>query len=124
MVLNSTASSPVTVRIQHEAPFGYGDARESVLVMSPRDISPSFDEAPASLRLAAAVTGFAEILGASRHAEEWRLADVERILGASADVDAPTQELAALVHTARSLLDERLTTRWSGRVADASLMGF
>jgi len=124
VVLTSTASSPVTLRIQYRTRFGYGEERESVFTLSPRAISPSFDEAPASLRLAAGVAGFAEILSKSPHTEGWRLADVERITSASAGSDENAQELTTLVHTARSLEDARLTSRWSGRVVDASLMGF
>ena len=124
MILASTASSPVTVRIRHRAVFGNEAARESVFALSPRAIAPSFDAAPTSLRLAAAVAGFAEILRKSPDSEAWRLADVERIAGASAGSDKQVQTLATLVHAARSLDDVRLATRWSGRVADASLMGF
>jgi Ca-activated chloride channel family protein len=124
VVLASTASSPVTVRIQHLAPFGREAPRESVFSLSPRAIAPSFDAAPASLRLAAAVAGFAEILRKSPDADEWHLADVERIARASADGDAPARDLVSRVHAARSLDDARALRRWSGRVADASLMGF
>ena len=127
VVLASAASSPATVRIHYQPPSHdeqQEEERESVFVLPPRAISPSFDAAPASLRLAVAAVGFAEILREGPRAEGWRLDDVERIAYASAGVDAPEQELAALVHAARSLVEERRATRWSRRVADASLMGF
>lgn len=130
IVLATTASSPVTVRIHYRMPLGRSGAEESVFVLAPRAIAPSFEQAPSSLRLAATVAGFAEVLRKSSHADEWHLADVERVALAlvpgapGGGADGQAQELADLVGAARSLEDARVPSAWRGRIADASLMGF
>lgn len=136
VVLATTASSPVTVRIHHRLPLGLHGAQESVFVMAPRAIAPTFEQAPSSLRLAATIAGFAEVLRKSSHAGEWHLADVERVALAlvpggpgvpgvpGGGADGQAQELAALVGAAGSLDDARVPSTWRGRIADASLMGF
>lgn len=127
VVLATTASSPVTVRIHHRMPIGRRGAAESVFAMGPRAIAPSFEQAPPSLRLAATVAGFAEVLRKSPYASEVHLADVERValaLGPGGKADGQAQELAELAGAARSREDARLPTAWRGRIADASLMGF
>lgn len=127
VVLATTASSPVTVRIHHRMPIGRYGASESVFVMTPRAIAPSFEQAPSSLRLAATVAGFAEVLRKSPYAREVSLADVERValgLVSGGGADEQMQDLATLVGAARSLEDARLPTAWRGRVTDASLKGF
>lgn len=124
VVLANTSSSFVTVRLGRRAPHGYGIVWESSFAIAPRDVAPSFNRAKPSLRLAAAVAGFAEILRKSPHAEKWRLAEVERIAVNAAGEDEQAQELVSLIRTARSLDAAPPPRAWSGRVVDASLMGF
>lgn len=124
VVLATTASSPVTVRLRHRAPFPGSRPEESVFTLSPQAIAASFAKAPRTFRLAVALAGFAEILRKSPHAEAWRLADVERIAAASIDDNAVEQELMSLIRTARSLDEAPPSRGWGGRVADASLLGF
>jgi hypothetical protein len=127
VILASTASSPVTVRVAYRGPERRARELERPFTMSPRAIAPTFAAAPRSLRLAVAVVAFAEILRKSPHAEAWDLAEVERIADAAVSADPREQELVSLIRTARSLDDPRATSRksrWAGRVADASLMGF
>lgn len=124
VVLASTTSSPVTVRIRYFDARWNARENESDFVMSPRDVAPTFAAAPRPLRLAAAAAGFAEILRKSPYAEAWHLADVERIAEAAAGPDPREQELVTLVHAARSLDEAPPPRAWAGRVADASLMGF
>ena len=135
VVLATTASSPVTVRVHHRGPRGRAKQEESVVVMAPRSIAPSFEQAPPSLRLAAAVAGFAEGLRRSPRSGEPRFAEAEQAAIAAAsppraqaatggDAREEAQALAVMVRRARSLDETRLPFAWRGRIADASLMGF
>lgn len=124
VVLATTTSSPVTVRLHHRAPSPGSRPEESVFTLSPQAIAASFARAPRTFRLAVALAGFAEILRKSPPAEAWRLADVERIAAAAIDDSAVEQELMSLIRTARSLDEAPPPRGWGGRVADASLLGF
>jgi Ca-activated chloride channel family protein len=101
--LKSTAKAPVIVRLRHKQPLGPDKADETVVRMDPSAIAASFDAAPANLRFAAAVTGFAEILRESPHARTWKLADVERIARAAANQNGDQQELITLVKRAAAM---------------------
>ena len=83
VVLKSTTTSPVTVRIRHKPPVGE-QAAEEAFVMDPRAIAGSFDAAPATLRFAAAVAGFGESLQESPHARGVRMAGVVRLASTAA----------------------------------------
>lgn len=83
VVLKSTTTSPVTVRIRHKPPVGE-QAAEEAFVMDPRAIAGSFDASPATLRFAAAVAGFGESLQENPHARGVRMADVVRLASAAA----------------------------------------
>ena len=124
VVLRTTALSPVTVRLRWRSPFAGARAEESAFPMAPRDIAASFDRAPRSLRLAAALAGFAELLRRDPHAETWRFADVERVAADAAGDDAREQEVVSLIRTARSLEEARREGHRGARAGDASLMGF
>jgi Ca-activated chloride channel family protein len=93
----------VIVRLRHKQPLGPDKADETVVKMDPSAIAASFDAAPANLRFAAAVTGFAEILRESPHARTWKLADVERIARAAANQNGDQQELITLVKRAAAM---------------------
>jgi Ca-activated chloride channel family protein len=103
VVLKSTASSPVTVRLRHKAPLGSDEATESVVSMAPGAIAPSFEAAPADLRFATAVMGFAEILRQSPHAKGFSLGDVEKLGRASAAGRGDQQEFLDIVRRASAL---------------------
>ncbi len=136
VVLATTALSPVTVRIHRRGPRGRARPEESAFVMTPRSIAPSFEQAPPSLRLAAAVAGFAESLRRSPRFGEPRFVEAERaaLAAASSPPAAPpspgegageeAQQLAMMVRAARSLDEASLPIARRGRIADASLMGF
>jgi len=101
--LKTTSKAPVVVRLRHKAPLGSDRAEETLVRMAPASIAPSFDAAPADLRFAAAVTGFAEILRQSPHARTWKMADVERVARGSASQNGDQQEFIALVRRAGGL---------------------
>jgi Ca-activated chloride channel family protein len=101
--LKTTSKAPVVVRLRHKAPLGSDRAEETLVRMDPASIAPSFDAAPADLRFAAAVTGFAEILRQSPHARTWKMADVERVARGSASQNGDQQEFIALVRRAGGL---------------------
>jgi Ca-activated chloride channel homolog len=104
VVLKSTTSSPITVRLRHKAPApSAGSAIETVFAMSPSRTAPSFEAAPASLRFAAAVTEFGEILRQSPHARGVSLAQVEQTARAAALPRADQQEFLGLVRKADAL---------------------
>lgn len=124
VVLATTTSSPVAVRLRYRRPIRGAGLEDSLFAMPTRDVAASFAGAPRSLRLAAAVIGFAEILRKNPDAKGWRLADVERIATAAMGDAASDQELLSLLRAARSLDEPRPTRVWAGRVADASLLGF
>jgi hypothetical protein len=131
VVLANTVSSPVTVRLHHREPRGRAKLEESVVVMAPRSIARSFEQAPPSLRLAAAVAGFAEGLRREQRSGEPRFVEVEQAALAAAstsrdgeDAGEEAQALAVMVRRARSLDEPRGPSAGRGRIADASLMGF
>jgi hypothetical protein len=124
VVLRTTVSSPVTVRLRWRPQFATSRPEESVFTMAPRDIAASLDKAPQNLRLAVALAGFAEILRKDPHARAWRLDDVERVAAAAVGIDAREQELLSLIRTARSLDEPRPESQRRARAGDASLMGF
>ena len=101
--LKTTAKAPVTVRLRHKAPLGSDKAEETVVSMEPSAISAGFDAAPADLRFATAVVGFAEILRQSPHARTWKLADVEKIARASAADKGDQQEFIGIARRAAAL---------------------
>lgn len=101
--LKSTAKAPVTVRLRHKTPLGSDKAEETLVRMEPSAIAASFDAAPADLRFATAVAGFAEILRQSPHARTWKMADVERIARGAASQNGDQQEFISLVRRAGAL---------------------
>jgi Ca-activated chloride channel family protein len=111
VVLARTDASPLVVRVRSKAPETHRDAvgrtlekaDEQSFRMTPQDLSPRFDDAPASLRFQTAVAGFAEILRKSPAAREWRLAEVDRIALASSEGKAERVELSQLVRAAARL---------------------
>src|SRR4029079_5380271 len=68
VVLTNTKGSPVTVRLRAKAPEGETPAVESTFAMDPGSIAATFEAAPQSLRLAASIAEFGEILRQSPHA--------------------------------------------------------
>lgn len=92
-----------TVRVRYEMPDEEGEGREVEQVVYTSELGTSFGHASDSLRLAAAVAEFAEVL---RHGENASpdFDAIERIVvGARQDGDLQTEELAALVTQARAL---------------------
>jgi Ca-activated chloride channel family protein len=97
--------SPVVVRLRHKAPSGSERAEEMRFLLDPAHVAARIEDAPASLRLAAGVAGFAEILRRSPHAKSWSLDAVERIVrGTRARNPGEQQELIALVRRAKGLI--------------------
>jgi Ca-activated chloride channel family protein len=99
--------SPVIVRLRHKKPAEGDTASETVLKMSPESIASSFDSAPANLRFATAVAGFAEILRKSPHARSWNLATAERIARNAMWGQAEQKELVELIAHARRISPPR-----------------
>jgi Ca-activated chloride channel family protein len=103
VVLKSTVAAPVTVRLRHKEPIGGEKASEVSFRLDPSAIAASFEAAPADLRFATAVAGFAEILRRSPHAKEWKMGDVERIARAAAADRGDQQEFLDIVRRAGAL---------------------
>jgi Ca-activated chloride channel family protein len=103
VVLKRTDAAPVVVRLRHKQPLSGTTAEETVVNMDPKAIAASFDAAPKSLRFAAAVAGFAEVLRKSPAAATWKLADVARIAAAASEDRAEQAELVELVRKADKL---------------------
>lgn len=90
------------VRLRYKRP----DGSESTLrtyPISASDAAPRFEAASESLRFAAAVTEYAEILRRSQHSEGARFADVIRIASEATGQSADRQELVELARTAQRL---------------------
>jgi hypothetical protein len=66
-------------------------------------IAPTFEAAPQSLRLAAAIAEFGEVLRQSPHAKEVRLDDVQRVAQSAAAQRADQQELLDLIRRAGAI---------------------
>ncbi|WP_437863545.1 vWA domain-containing protein [Sorangium sp. So ce363] len=96
-------AAPVVVRLRHKAPLGSNTAEETLVKMAPGAIAPTFDAAPADLRFASAVAGFAEVLRHSPHARSWRLADIEKIARAAASSKGDQQEFIGIIRRAGAL---------------------
>jgi Ca-activated chloride channel family protein len=103
----SPGRSPLIVRLRHKAPSGSEVAKEIALKMPAENISQNFDSAPANLRWAAAVAGFAEILRQSPHAKSWRLSTVEQIARRAKWGQSEQDELLGLIAQARAMSAER-----------------
>jgi Ca-activated chloride channel homolog len=103
VVLTSTKGSPVTVRLRNKAPEGDTPAVETKFPMDPGSIAATFEAAPQSLRLAASIAEFGEILRKSPHAAGVSLGDVQRIAQAAAGPRADQQELLDLIRRAGAI---------------------
>ncbi len=105
VVLESTATSPVVVRLRHKGPDAKKDdpATEATYSMEASSLYGAFDQAPQSFRFASAVVGFAEVLRQSPHAKEYSLADVAQIAKAAAGDARDQQEMVELVKKAASM---------------------
>ena len=103
VVLAGTKGSPVTVRLRSKAPEGSAPAVETTFPMDVAAISPTFDAAPQSLRLAASIAQFGEVLRQSPHAKGVRLDDVQRVAQSAAGQRADQQELLDLIRRAGAI---------------------
>ena len=103
VVLTNTKGSPVTVRLRNKAPEGSAPAVETTFPMDAAAISPTFESAPQSLRLAAAVAEFGEVLRQSSHAAGVRLDDVQRVALSAAGQRADQQELLDWIRRAGAI---------------------
>jgi Ca-activated chloride channel family protein len=103
VVLKSTVAAPVTVRLRHKEPIGGEKASEVSFRLDPSAIAASFEAAPADLRFASAVAGFAEILRRSPHAKDWKMGDIERIARGAAADRGDQQEFLDIVRRAGAL---------------------
>jgi Ca-activated chloride channel family protein len=99
--------SPVIVRLRHKRPGADSAAREQAFKLGAGDIASSFSAAPANLRFATAVVGFAEVLRKSPHARHWSLATAERIAGDASWGQSEQHEFLSLVRKARGLQPRR-----------------
>lgn len=98
--------SLATVRVRHKAPAvgpGSSEAREVAVKMEPSALFASLDDAPESLRFAAAVARFAEVLRKSPHAKRSELPAVEALARATKGTSEDRSELVALVRRAAEL---------------------
>lgn len=105
VVLKTTASSPLTVRLRHKTPDAKKDdpATETTIAMDPSTLFASFDKAPQTFRFASSVAAFAEILRQSPHARDYSLADVATLAKSAAGDARDQQELVELVKKAATL---------------------
>jgi Ca-activated chloride channel family protein len=103
VVLATTKGSPVTVRLRNKAPEGDAPAVETVFAMDAAAVAPTFEAAPQSLRLAAAIAQFGEVLRKSPHAASVRLDDVQRVAQGAAAPRADQQELLDLIRRAGAI---------------------
>ncbi len=93
-----------TVRVRYEMPDEEGEGREIEQVIHTDQLGERFEDASASLRLAAAVAEFAEVLRRGENATGAEFDEVERVVrGAHARGDLQVEEFAALVTQARAL---------------------
>ena len=93
-----------TVRVRYEQPDEEGEGREIEEAIYSHQLGTRFEDASSSLRLAAAVAEFAEVLRRGENATGAEFDEVERVIrGAHARGDLQVEELAALVTQARSL---------------------
>ena len=93
-----------TVRVRYEQPDEEGEGREIEESLYSHQLGARFEDASASLRLAAGVAEFAEVLRRGENATGAEFDEVERVIsGAHARGDLQVEELAALVTQARSL---------------------
>lgn len=110
VVLTDRASQTTplgAVRIRYKAPrAGDADAaREEAFAMASGPAA-SFATAPADLRFATAVAGFADVLRGAEDAQRWSLAQIADVARATAGGDAERQELVRLIEAARRLRGE------------------
>ena len=103
VVLTATKGSPVTVRLRSKAAEGNAPAVETLFAMDAAAVAPTFEAAPQSLRLAAAIAEFGEILRKSPHATTVSLGDVQRIAQGAATSRADQQELLDLIRRAGAI---------------------
>jgi Ca-activated chloride channel family protein len=96
--------APVIVRLRHKPPLGSNTATEQLVKLRPEDMAATFAAAPASLRLATAVAGFAEILRQSPYARSWSLDTVATLARAAAWGTPEQTELQSLIATAKRLV--------------------
>jgi Ca-activated chloride channel family protein len=94
----------VVARVRHKPAIEGDRAKEELFELAPGARFASFDQAPASLRFAAAVARFADVLRGAPGASASELRNVASIARGSARGDAQHQELVRLV----GLADERL----------------
>ncbi len=87
VVLKKTDASPLTVRLRWKKPLGSDPSTEVAVPMPANAILKTWVDADARFRLAAAVTGLAEILRESPYAKGWSWATV-RAVAKDAKVDA------------------------------------
>jgi Ca-activated chloride channel family protein len=117
LVLRSTTSSPLTVRIRYKDPLASESASESAFPMDPVAIAPSFSRAPDDLRFATAVAAFADVLRRAKVATSWRLEDIAGIAESAAGDDEDRREFAGLVRQAARMTAEAGVRPAMGSVA-------
>ena len=91
-----------TVRFRYKEPDGTV-SKELIQVIRVNQLGPTFDQASADLRFAAAVVEFAEILRKSKHSQGAQFGEVKKIAAATAGGSADRLELVGLVTKAASL---------------------
>lgn len=78
-------------------------SKEFATVLTPAQVAPTFDAAPADLRFAAGVIELAEILRRSKHSQGARFDDILAITEGLASGDEDRTELVHLTRSAKSL---------------------
>ncbi len=100
---------PLIVRLRYQKPLGSEPARELAVPLTGSRMHPSFDAAPANLRFATAVAGFAEILRRSPHARSWSFDTVAQLAAEAAWGRKDQTELLGLIASARRLSGDGAT---------------
>ena len=96
-----SGQNPVVVRLRYKQPLGSDKAAELAFELQPSHTFADFAGAPANLRFATAVAGFAEILRKSPYAKAWSLDTVETVAKASSWGRAEQSEMVRLVRRAK-----------------------
>ena len=112
LTARATQTTPLgVVRIRHKPAGATPDAAatEAVFAMSTGP-EATLASAPADLRFAVAVAGFADVLRGAEDARRWSLAQIADLARATAGGDAARRELVALIEQAAALRGEPIAT--------------
>jgi Ca-activated chloride channel family protein len=100
VVLASATDSWLKLNIRYKQPTGSEKANEVTFELDDANIMNRFDDAPASLRMASAVVGMAEILRESPYAKHW---SIDRVVDVARSVPPSHSDRAELLSMTRQV---------------------